>query len=155
MPSTTISVKDPVIEPFLEYDEETYDSITGFRPVQTRKVDNVSQSLHEEIDSLFEESGDVKSETIDEGIQTEIESHEAPDSKSHLANEKRIKLLARKYIRTLSNEEDARLEILCERVRQLFPRATSDDFVQLEKIGTELEDLEEENKKIREKYNLD
>ena len=72
-----------------------------------------------------------------------------------MANEKRIKLLARKYIRTLSNEEDARLEILCERVRQLFPRATSDDFVQLEKIGTELEDLEEENKKIREKYNLD
>ncbi len=64
MPSTTISVKDPVIEPFLEYDEETYDSITGFRPVQTRKVDNVSQSLHEEIDSLFEEMAHSELEVI-------------------------------------------------------------------------------------------
>lgn len=155
MSSTTLSVKDPVIETFLEYDKETYDSITGFRFVQTKKVDKVSQSLHEEIDSLFEESGDVKSETTGEGIQAEIESHEAPDNKSHLENEKRIKLLARKYIRELSNEEDARLEILCERVRKLFPRATSDGFVQLEKIGTELKNLEEENKKIKEKYNLD
>lgn len=155
MQSTTISVKDPEIETFLEYDKETYDSITGFCFVKTNKVDNASRSLYEEIDSLFEEFGDVKSETTDDEIKTEIESHEAPDSKSYLANEKRIKLLARKYIRKLSSEENARLEILCERVIQLFPRATLDDFVRLERIGTELKDLEEENKKIKEKYNLD
>lgn len=94
-------------------------------------------------------------ETSDEGNQSEIESHEDSYNKTHSTNEERIKLLARKYIRRLSNEENARLEMLCERVRQLFPRVTADDFAQLEKIGTELKDFEEENKRIREKYNLD
>ncbi len=42
-----------------------------------------------------------------------------------------------------------------KRRKQLFPRATSGDFIKLEEIGVELKDLEEENKRIIDKYNLD
>ncbi len=165
MVTTTQSVNDKVTEIFKNEENENNESITRLSRFSTRKVNNSPQLLYEKIDSLFDEtdkteySGDspyiLHNETNGEGIQTEIESHEDPHNKTHVTNEERIKLLARKYIKKLSNEETARLEILCERVRQFFPRATSDDFVQLERIGTELKDLEEENKKIKEKYNLD
>ncbi len=151
MVTITKSVNDPVFDTFQNEDKEAKDSITGgFYLVKTKKEDRISYSLQEEIDSLFKEI-----EEIDEGIQIEFEPRKDPYGKSHLTNEERIKLLARKYIKKLSSEESARLEILCERVRQLFPRATSDDFTKLEEIGVELKDLEEENKRVIEKYNLD
>ncbi len=132
-------------------DRETDDSMTGSVSLdKTRKAGMVSPSLYEKIDSLFTEI-----EKNDEEIQTASESRNDSYSQSQLTNEERIKLLARKYIKKLSSEESARLEILCERVRRLFPRATLDDFKRLEEIGTELKDFEEENERIIGKYNLD
>jgi len=165
MVTTTQFLNDKVTEIFKNEENENRESITRSSRFLTKKVDNTPQLLHEKIDSLFNEtekteySGDSSyishNETNGEETQVEIDSHEYPYNGTHATNEERIKLLARKYIKKLSNEEAARLEILCERVRQLFPRATLDDFKQLEKIGTELKDLEEENKRIKEKYNLD
>jgi len=132
-------------------DRETDDSMTGSVSLdKTRKTGMVSPSLYEEIDSLFTEI-----EKNDEEVQTASGFRNDSYSQSQLTNEERIKLLARKYIKKLSSEESARLEILCERVRRLFPRATLDDFKRLEEIGTELKDFEEENERIIGKYNLD
>lgn len=39
--------------------------------------------------------------------------------------------------------------------RQVFPRATIDDFKKIEVILNELKDLAEENKRVEKKYNLD
>lgn len=147
----TMSINYPVKDIFQDEDRENSVSVTGgANRVKTKKEARNILSLYEEIDFLFKEF-----EENVEGIQTEPEPPKDSYNKSHLTNEERIKLLARKYIKKLTSEENARLEILCERVRQLFPRATQDDFIQLEKIGTELKDLEEENKRIIEKYNLD
>lgn len=164
MVTMTQYVKDEIAE--IYRDEENgnnYLFTSSIRDIK-RKVDNISQRLHEKIDPAFNEIEENKysggttyilhDETSDEGNQAEIEFHEDSYNKTHSPNEERIKLLARKYIKKLSNEENARLEMLCERVRQLFPRATADDFAQLEKIGAELKDFEEEDKRIREKYNL-
>ncbi len=132
-------------------DRETDDSMTGSVSLdKTRKAGMVSPSLYEKIDSLFTEI-----EKNDEEVQTASEFRNDSYSQSQLTNEERIKLLARKYIKKLSSEESARLEILCERVRRLFPRATLDDFKRLEEIGIELKDFEEENERIIGKYNLD
>jgi uncharacterized protein YPO0396 len=159
MVTMTQHVSDEI---FKDEENENKDLFTSSIRYTKRKVDNTSQRLHEKMDPLFDEnkySGDatyvLRDETSDEGDQAEIESREDSYNKTHLPNEERIKLLARKYIKKLSNEENARLEMLRERVRQLFPRATADDFAQLEKIGAELKDLEEENKRVEEKYNLD
>lgn len=165
MVTTTQSVNDKITKIFKNEENENEESITRLTRFPAKKVDNTPQLSHEEIESLFNEtekteySGDssyiLHNETNGEGTQVEIDSHEDHYDEEQATNEERIKLLARKYIKKLSNEESARLEILRERVRQLFPRATTDDFTKLEEIGVELKDLEEENKRIIEKYNLD
>ena len=73
-----------------------------------------------------------------------------------VANEERLKLLSRKYEKKeLNIEELTRLEILREKVRNLLPRITADDFNKLEIIGNEIREFQEESKKIREKYKFD
>lgn len=151
MVTMTQHVSDEI---FKDEENENNDLLTSSIPYTKRKVDPLSNEFEEN-----KYSGDatcvLRDKTSDEGDQAEIESHEDSYNKTHSPNEERIKLLARKYIKKLSKEENARLEILRERVRQLFPRATADDFAQLEKIGTKLKDFEEKDKRIREKYNLD
>lgn len=75
-----------------------------------------------------------------------------PRSDAEIANRDRLELLARAYVAgQLSNEEQARLAIVSERVRRLIPRITSADFEQLERIAedikrSESEDLERRNR---------
>jgi hypothetical protein len=61
-------------------------------------------------------------------------------SEADVANRTRLALLARQYeAARLTNEEEARLAIVAERVRRLIPRVTVDDFEALQAI---LEDAE-------------
>jgi hypothetical protein len=73
---------------------------------------------------------------------------------SALANRDRLVFLSRKYARGCSNEEEARLEILTERVRALLPRITEDDFHRLEDVALEFSTIHEQNQRLREKLNL-
>ena len=83
----------------------------------------------------------------------------APDVDSTEAsteNSKRIKLLARKYARKgLTPEENARLEIVSERVRQLMPRVTEADLEGLEKLFQEVERIREVDKDVRQKLGIE
>jgi len=76
---------------------------------------------------------------------------EAELSPAESANRDRLALLAREYVAgQLSTEEEARLKIVSERVRRLIPRVTSQDFEELERIATELEQIgSEENGRHR------
>lgn len=70
-------------------------------------------------------------------------------------NRDRLIFLARKYARLYSKEEDARLEILTEKVRAMLPRVTKGDFQRVAKIANELSSIHEENQKLRDKLKLD
>jgi len=61
-------------------------------------------------------------------------------SDAEVANRDRLELLARAYVAgQLSNEEQARLTIVTERVRRLIPRVTVADFERLEQIAGDIE----------------
>jgi hypothetical protein len=79
---------------------------------------------------------------------------EMPDQ-SALVNSDRLVFLARKYARRYSKEEDARLEILTERVRAMLPRVTEEDFRCVAEIATELSNIHEENRKLLERLKRD
>lgn len=75
---------------------------------------------------------------------------------SVLANRNRLVFLARKYARhCYSKEEDARLEILTEKVRAMLPRVTKNDFQRVAEIANEFSRIHEENQKLRDKLKLD
>lgn len=81
----------------------------------------------------------------DKVVQTTPEE-EARFSAAENANQSRLELLAREYIAgQLSKEEQARLEIVTERVRQLIPRVTVRDFEELEGIANDFKQIESEN----------
>lgn len=70
-------------------------------------------------------------------------------------NTRRLKLLARKYARKgLTSEEQARLEIVSERVRRLIPRVTAEDFERLEALAEEVRHLRELDEEVRHKMGL-
>jgi hypothetical protein len=88
--------------------------------------------------------------------QEELPSSQSPGGETELspaesANRDRLALLAREYVAgQLSTEEEARLKIVSERVRRLIPRVTAQDFEELERIATELEQIgSEENSRHR------
>lgn len=103
------------------------------------------------VDDLFmlgDMTGYRDEETVtvhDEVVQTTPEE-EARLSAAESANQSRFELLARAYVGgQLSNEEQARLEIVTERVRRLIPRVTVRDFEELEGIASDLTQTESEN----------
>lgn len=65
-------------------------------------------------------------------------------------NAVRVALLARKYVANeFSAEEEARLQIATERVRQLLPRATEADFLNLASEILSLNEIKREHQQIR------
>ncbi len=72
------------------------------------------------------------------------------EAKEEAASKDRMTLLARKYAVTgLSIEEDARLAIVTERLRELVPRVKVEDFAVLESIASFIKKMDSEHKEIR------
>ena len=72
------------------------------------------------------------------------------------ANTDRIHLLARKYAqKELSREESDRLEIVSERVRQLIPRVTTEDFEKLEDVAQQIKKFRKESNDLLEGLGLE
>jgi hypothetical protein len=67
------------------------------------------------------------------------------------ANSDRIALLARKYVAkdTFVDEDRARLAIVTERVRQLFPAVTSEDVEAMEHALTASQQVSESDNELR------
>lgn len=72
------------------------------------------------------------------------------------ANSARVELLARKYAgkEGLSKEEGARFAIVTERIRQLLPPVTTEDFESLEQVLKSVRKIESADIAVREKLGL-
>ena len=80
----------------------------------------------------------------------EVVEREEPAARE---NQVRLSLLARKYARqALVREEDARLLIATERVRQLVPRVTAADFEALGDLAAEGASLLDEGRAARSRH---
>jgi hypothetical protein len=67
----------------------------------------------------------------------------------------RLRLLARKYGRsTFSREDDARLEILNERLSHVMRRVTDEDVAALESAAQQLESSRDLRRQLQDKYGL-
>lgn len=77
------------------------------------------------------------------GSVPEQEASEVPQpDQAEVANNARLKLLARKYGRgSISPEETARLDIVTERVNLLIPRVTAADFEAVERVFRDLQEI--------------
>jgi len=108
---------------------------------------------------LWETRAETVPPEIEEGAEMGEQEKENDASeaqgKEDDENTKRLKLLARKYARkALTREEEARLEIVSERVRQLMPRVTAQDFERLEALAKEVSRLRELDEEVRRKIGL-
>lgn len=119
------------------------------RLAQFFSPESAPTSLSESLEA--NESGGLGAETL---IATEGDT--SSPGKARQANRDRLKLLSRQFVRKeLSNEDQARLEIVSERVRALIPRVTSDDWERLESIALRIEVLTDANSKLRSDLKLD
>ena len=83
-----------------------------------------------------------------------VQKVDRPVTPEHTRNITRITLLARKYVKeTLSPEEEARLVIATEQVRQLMPRITVANLEKLEELGSEIAELQSYDEEVRHKLN--
>jgi len=67
---------------------------------------------------------------------------------------KRIALLARAYVRGKSSEDEARLAILTEHLRELLPPVSEAQWGALDEIASRLDGTAARHKKIRERLGL-
>ncbi len=76
-------------------------------------------------------------------------------SEVQISNENRITLLARKYISgKLSLEEESRLLIEKERVKQLIPLVTIEDYKLVGDMLADVKKIQDKQKAIKEKLNI-
>jgi hypothetical protein len=69
---------------------------------------------------------------------------------SEIVNRDRIELLAKKYAqKKFSKEDDARLAIVTQKIRQLIPRVTIEDFEVLADIAEEIKRINEVDEILR------
>lgn len=89
-------------------------------------------------------SEDVPAEAVTEPSPAETEGI--------TENEKRVALLARKYVHSrLSPEEQARLAIVTERIRTLLPRISVDELENIEKLASRTKELDDYDMEVRKK----
>lgn len=159
---TPTTTKKPPFPPFGNYfpDDGTEDStlITSrefghfpqtrfieYEPGTTQLLEQLKQETR-----FFDVTPVEREELITEYNQSIHESEEV-----EATNIDRIKLLARKYARKgLSTEDEARLEIVTERIRQLIPRVTIEDFEHLGKIAEEIKNISDADNKLRKELGL-
>ena len=101
---------------------------------------------------LFESQKSNYWGSVSEQYDTDdLESNDTDQTKrADEAGRDRLVLLARQYVKNrLSREEDARLAIVTETLRRLIPRVTTDDFLELESIASRVQEIGQENAKVR------
>lgn len=80
----------------------------------------------------------------------------APSDKAITENSRRLQLLARKYARKgLTSEEQARLDIVTERVRQLMPRVMATDLEKLEELAQRAARIREIDETVRRELGIE
>jgi hypothetical protein len=80
----------------------------------------------------------------------------ATDAEAENAVSDRITLLARQYVRReVSAEDEARLTIATEKVRQLIPRVTAEDVEALNEMLEEAKELEQQDNEQRKRLGID
>jgi hypothetical protein len=80
----------------------------------------------------------------------------AIDAEAENAVSDRITLLARQYVRReVSTEDEARLTIATEKVRQLIPRVTAEDVEALNEMLEEAQELEQQDNEQRKRLGID
>jgi len=105
------------------------------------------------LDRLFARQGQT-------GIENELDltvrdaEGERPDP-SESTNNERLVFLARKYAGQASREDNARLEILTQKVRGLMPRVSTSDIDRLSAIADEFADIKKAHQILREKLDLE
>lgn len=88
-------------------------------------------------------------------VETRETEPDAPSDKAITENSRRLQLLARKYARkALTSEEQARLDIVSERVRQLMPRVMATDLEKLEELAQEAARFREIAENVRRKQGM-
>lgn len=126
----------------------------SLRPSASLRITPINESgSRSRIDELFNESqltGDQDQELIDYEEQLSKEE-EAFD----IANRDRLVFLSRKYAGNYSKEDDARLEILKEKIRTMLPRVTENDFQHLANIAQELSNIHNENQNLWKELGLE
>lgn len=94
----------------------------------------------------MEEESSLASLSITSGMDLPPAAEVLETSEADAANQTRLALLAREYVnKHLSQEEDARLSIVTERVRRLIPRVKVEDFEALERIAERLQNIGSED----------
>lgn len=73
---------------------------------------------------------------------------------SDRARDDRVALLVRRFEGVATTEDEARIEILTQRLRKLSPRVTPTDLDHLSTMVTELEQVSENLEQIRRKFGL-
>jgi len=117
--------------------DPTYSALNDYASLVAKDITGVSEEERRYEQRLI----------FDEDIGTD----EPPRmSDAEIANRDRLELLARAYVAgQLSNEEQARLTIVIQRVRHLIPRVTVTDFERLEQIARDIEQLGSEDAERR------
>lgn len=77
-----------------------------------------------------------------------------PDDAVDRARDARVALLARKYEGVSTTEDEARIEILTQRLRKLSPRVTTTDLDNLSTMIGQLEEVSSNLDEIRSKFGL-
>lgn len=76
------------------------------------------------------------------------------DSEAERCATGRVRLLARMYVQGASTEHEARLAILTERLRQLLPPVTEDQWTALDEVAERLNQAAKRHQKIRDELGL-
>jgi len=105
------------------------------------------------IDKLFARPAPTEIEGETEYAMDTVQG-EMPDP-SGAANRDRLVFLARKYAGFSSREDNARLEMLTEKVRSLMPRVSAADVDRLTSLVEDLRAVQERHKQLRERTGLD
>jgi len=161
---TTAQMDSPLFE-IREKPEDTPHSVIASRRAPTKavwalaattQILNPSYSALNDYASLIAKdiTGLREEEHPHDGIlvfDEEMPANKSPGmSDAEIANRDRLELLARAYVAgQLSNEEQARLTIVTERVRRLIPRVTVADFERLEQIAGDVERIGSEDAERR------
>jgi hypothetical protein len=97
----------------------------------------------------------TKAETLGAlGVNTRRPSAPSHDDTADRARDARVVLLARKYEGISTTEDEARIEILTQRLRRLSPRVTPKDLDQLTLMVGQLEEVSSNLDEIRSKFGL-
>jgi hypothetical protein len=135
----------------MPYSETTHEDTSDFAQLSIANRPNII---------FFHTTGeDILSQWWSSGVVTGAETYDSTpvprktDVGKRASNSLRLNLLAKKYAgRTFSNEDEARLTILTERIRRAVARVDEEDVAILEEAALEIEQSRALRARLTEKY---